>query len=165
MAEGGPTVRVEARLDERGYRRVLVAQSARRLRFALPLSAFFGFGALAAGRTAVGASLLVLLIGTVLVAWGVIAWRASAPSNRHLYDPIAYEFAATGIGYGSVDGRGAIGWDQLVRWDSVADHLVLYVTGGTFLLVPWDDVGDDQEVELRSMLRQHVRRGPRGRAR
>ncbi|MDP2400980.1 MAG: hypothetical protein Q8M66_03290, partial [Actinomycetota bacterium] len=84
------TVRVEVTMA--GYRAVLLAVTASKLRFVLPLMAFFGFGALATGFNAHSFLLLSGVVGVLAFVWFYVNWASGSPAHRDVYVPVTYSF-------------------------------------------------------------------------
>lgn len=161
VAENPAPLRFTATLTERGYRGVLLHLAALRLRFVPPA---LGFAALFAYGAGMREQAIVLFAGALaipIVLWGYLAWVSSSPSSRALYASVDYEFTDAGIRYRSAEGDGQIGWEMIGRWRTAADHVLIYVTGSTYLLIPVSTLEPDLAEALESELRDHV--GPAAR--
>jgi hypothetical protein len=154
---------VQVQVMPEGYRRVLTHLAVRPLRWVGPIVAFAGFAALGGGRTSEGVLLVGGLVGVFVVIWGYVSYMSRSPSVAQLYRPVRYELDAEGIRYESDDERGEIPWTGVSRWKLAADHYLLYVSGGTYLLVPADAFEPAEELRFVALLREHVARGPRRR--
>ncbi|HET6498470.1 MAG TPA: YcxB family protein [Coriobacteriia bacterium] len=150
-------------LTERGYRRVLIHLAALKLRFLPPALTFGGMYAYAAGGRVEGAGLFLAAIALPVTLWGYLSWVSGSPRSRALYEPISYEFGPEEIAYHSPDASGAIGWERVTRWREAAGHILLYVSGAAYVLVPVEELDDVTRARLRDLLTQRV--GPARRVR
>lgn len=158
------SVRFEARLTERGYRAVMLRVALVRLRWLLPLAAFFGFGAMGRGETGTTLVIAGMTVATIVGLLGYAAWATGSPAHQRLYRPVSYVADESGLAFSSPDGDGTVEWDQVRRWQYASGHYLLYVGSASYVLVPRGDVGPDEAVEeFESLLRTHVARGPRAR--
>ena len=148
-------------LTPRGYRGVLLHLSAKRLRLIVPMLAFFGFAALGGGFNAQAFGLLAALAAVLITVWGYISWNVSSPRSTPLYVPVAYEFSDEGIVMADEDGASSLEWTSVRRWAFAAGHYLLYVAGASYLLLPVEGVSGDDTDRLETLLRTHVRKGPR----
>jgi len=148
----GSSVEFASVLTPRGYRGVMLHLAARTLRFAPPLVAIGGMIAYGTGARTAGFTLFAALLAVPLVVWGYVSWLANSPSARSLYASVTWRFSADGIGYSSAEGDGEIEWETVNRWRVVVDHLMLYVTGSNYLLIPIDAVPAECRADLRALL-------------
>lgn len=157
------SVRVSFRAvpTERGYRAVLLHLAALRLRFVPPALGLAGILAYGAGARTEALALFGGAVAIPLVVWGYLAWLSGSPSSRSLYAPVRYEVDDERITYFSPEGDGEIAWETIERWREAADHLLIYVSGSTYLLVPLADLDERSRTALMTMLAQRV--GPAGR--
>lgn len=158
---GGSDVHLRVHLTERGYRSVLLHLAALRLRFVPPVLGMFGMLAYAAGMRTEAIALFGGVVAIPVVVWGYLAWLSGSPSSRPLYTPVEYRLTEAGVGYRSAEGDGEIGWDSVVRWREAAGHLLIYVSGSNYLLIPLEDVAHETREALEAVLRERV--GPPGR--
>ncbi len=142
----------ESTLTRRGYRGVMLHLAARSLRFAPALVAVGGMLAYGTGARSTAFALFATLLAIPLVVWGYVSWLANAPSATSLYAPVSWGFSAEGIRYSTGEGGGEIEWDDVIRWRVVVDHLMLYVSGSNYLLVPVDAVPESDRDSLRELL-------------
>lgn len=154
-------VRLTTTLTQRGYRGVLLHLSAKRLRLIVPMLAFFGFAALGGGFNSQAYGLLAALAAVLITVWGYISWSVSSPRSAPLYEPVAYEFSETGIVMAGEEGASSLEWSEVRRWAFAAGHYLLYVTGASYMLIPIEGVPASDIDRLESLLRTHVRKGPR----
>lgn len=147
---------VGVRVDERGYRRVLLHLAALRLRFVPPLLGLLAFSAYAAGARTEAATLFLGALAIPIVLWGYLAWLSKSPRSRSVYAPVRYEFTDAAIAYRASESEGIIPWDQVVRWREAADHLLVYVSSSSYLLVPLADLESGVQARLRQILTEHV---------
>lgn len=141
-----------------GYRAVLLGISISKLRFALPIMAFFGFGALAAGFDTHSLVLLTGLAGVVLFVWFYVNWASGSPAHNDVYVPVRYVFTSEGISHESDLGSGTIPWSRIRRWRLRAKHYLLYTDVVSFLLVPVDAVAPDGRGVFEALLAEKVGR-------
>ncbi|MDP2181408.1 MAG: YcxB family protein [Actinomycetota bacterium] len=167
MSEEGRTATVVAdvHLTEVGYRRALVHLSALRLRYVAPMLTAVVFASVASGDSGAGVLSIYSFVGFLLIVWAYVEWQVRSPVNRSIYEPVRYEFAEDGVSYRTTDGEGEIPWSSIVRWRVAAGHYVLHAAWGAFLLLPDDSLVVGTPEDLETLLRAHVARGPRGRAR
>ncbi len=163
--EAGEAIAVTIEVSERGYRAVLLAVATSRLRFVLPLMAFGAFASLATGFNTTSCMLFAGLFGVVGFVWLYVSWASGSPGVIDLYRPVAYEFSPERIVYAGSAGSGQISWETVSRWRIVADHYLLFVRGGSFLMVPIQDVARDDRARFEALLRAAIVRRSRGRAR
>jgi hypothetical protein len=154
-------VRFNVTLSERGYRGVLLHLAALRLRFVPPVLGLAAMLAYGAGMRTEAIALFAGGIAIPLVVWGYLAWLSSSPSSRALYAPVRYEFTDRGIVYASDEGDGVLPWDGVKRWREAVGHLLIYVSGSSYLLVPLDDLSSETRGRVEEALRNKV--GPSGR--
>lgn len=156
--EGRPTphVRFETTLTERGYRGVLLHLAALRLRFVPFVLGFAAFLAYGSGMRTEAVGLFAAAIAIPVVLWGYLAWVSASPSARALYAPVSYEFTDEALTYRSAEGDGEIRWADVRRWREAAQHILVYVTGTTYLLVPVDQLDDAVAEQARAVLREKV---------
>ncbi len=147
-----PPVEFESVLTPRGYRGVMLHLAARTLRFAPALVAIAGMVAYGTGARTAGFTLFATLLAIPLVVWGYVSWLANSPSATPLYAPVTWRFSKEGIRYSSAEGDGEIEWQAVSRWRAVVDHLMLYVTGSNYLLIPIDAVPAERRADLRALL-------------
>ncbi|MDZ4180017.1 MAG: YcxB family protein [Coriobacteriia bacterium] len=152
------TVRVEVTMA--GYRAVLLAVTASKLRFVLPLMAFFGFGALATGFNAHSFLLLSGVVGVLAFVWFYVNWASGSPAHRDVYVPVTYSFDAEGIRYAGQGGEGSIPWTRIRRWRIRSNHFLLYSDMTSFILVPVAALSTHDARRLESLLTQHVKGAP-----
>jgi hypothetical protein len=150
----------EAHVTPKGYRRLLTHLAVRPLRWVAPIVAFAGFAALGGGRTGEALVLIGGLAGVFLIIWGYVSYMSSSPSVSVIYLPVRYEFDDRGIRYESDGECGEIPWSGISRWKFAAEHYLLYVSGGTYLLVPAETFEPAEEQRFATLLREHVARGP-----
>ncbi len=156
---GESAVRIAANVQvtRHGYRAVLLASAISKLRFVLPVMAFFAFGALAAGFTAHSFLLLVGLVGVVAFVWFYVNWASGSPAHQDVYMPVEYVFAPDGIEYAGDPEAGTIAWDRMRRWRVLAHHYLLYTDTASFLLVPADAVEPQLRAAFEQLLDEKVR--------
>ncbi|PKQ10113.1 MAG: hypothetical protein CVT69_01375 [Actinobacteria bacterium HGW-Actinobacteria-9] len=136
-----PFIEFESSVTRAGYRRVLIRVALRRLRWALPFLAFFGFAALGGGDSDMAWFWLAMGVGTMLIVYAYALWVSGSPSaSRKALEPVRYRADTEGLHYESADGYGLIEWSQVRRWEVAADHYLLYVGAATYLLVPVQDL-------------------------
>lgn len=166
-AEGGdhatPPLGFTVTLTERGYRRVLIHLAALRLRFVPPALAFGGVYAYAADGRTEAAGLFLAAIALPITVWGYLAWVSGSPRSQALYAPVQYEFGVNGIAYRSPDGDGEIEWRRVRRWREAVEHILVYVSGAAYVLVPVEDLDEVMRSRLHDELTKRV--GPAGRVR
>lgn len=148
-------------LTERGYRGVLLHLAARRLRFVPPVLGFAAFVAYGAGARAQAVTLFLGALAIPIVLWGYLAWVSKSPNARSLYETTTYEFTDGGILYRSAQEQGRVDWDQVSRWREVAEHVLVYLTGSTYLLLPVGELDPALRAGLERILREKL--GPAGR--
>lgn len=146
------TITFESTLTRRGYRGVMTHLAARTLRFAPVLVAVAGMLAYGTGSRTTGLALFASLVAMMLVVWGYVAWLADSPSAASLYAPVRWNFSAERIRFSSEDGEGEIAWDDVAGWRHVVDHLMLYVSGSRYLLIPVGDIPEADRPRLRDLL-------------
>ena len=161
--EANAPVIAEAQVTLKGYRRLLTHLAVRPLRWVAPIVAFAGFAALGGGRNGEAFMLIGGLAGVFLIIWGYVSYMSSSPSVSAIYLPVRYEFGAEGVRYESDGELGEIPWSGISRWKFAAEHYLLYVSGGTYLLVPAEAFVPADELRFVALLREHVARGPRRR--
>lgn len=61
-----------------------------------------------------------------------------------------------GIAYSSAEGDGVLAWDGVERWREAAGHLLIYVSGSTYLLVPVDGLSPEVRDAVENALRDRV---------
>ncbi|MBE0417038.1 MAG: YcxB family protein [Coriobacteriia bacterium] len=143
-------------LTERGYRNVLLHLAALRLRFVPPA---LGMAAIFAYASGMRTEAIVLFAGGIaipVVVWGYLAWLSGSPSSRALYAPVRYKLTGGGIAYSSAEGDGVLAWDGVERWREAAGHLLIYVSGSTYLLVPVDGLSPEVRDAVENALRDRV---------
>ena len=148
-------------LTERGYRSVLIHLAALRLRFVPPALGIAALLAYSAGMRTEAIALFGGGIAIPIVVWGYLAWLSGSPSSRALYAPVTYRFTEDGIAYASGEGDGQLAWDSVVRWKEAAGHLLIYVSGSNYLLLPTDGLASATVERIETTLADKV--GPRGR--
>ncbi len=151
-----PHVEFEVTLTERGYRGVLLHLAALRLRF-VPF--VLGFAALLAYGSAMrteAAGLFAAALAIPVVLWGYLAWVSASPSARALYASVAYGLSDEALTYRSAEGDGEIRWAEVRRWREAAEHILVYVTGTTYLLIPVSQLDDVLAERVRAVLREKV---------
>lgn len=159
------SLRFESRLTEKGYRTVMQREALMRLRWLLPIAAFFIFSTLGRGEIGPAVLLGVMTVGTVIAIFGYASWAAGTPAHRTLYDPVTYEVRGSGLAFETETGAGIVEWSQVRRWAYVKDHFLLYVGSSNYVLVPADALCNAGErIEFERILRENVAHGPRGAA-
>ncbi len=161
VAALGEPLRIHVTLDPKGYRKVLFTIALIRMRFLLPLAAFFGCAALGGGRTSSGIMIVSATVGLLLFMWGYIEWQVHSPAVSQVYLPVDYEVRDDGLHYESASGSGVVTWDTFTRWRMVADHFVLHLKGARFLAIPLASMDVPTATALERVLRTHIRKGPR----
>ncbi|MBW6467808.1 MAG: YcxB family protein [Coriobacteriia bacterium] len=157
----GSPLTFDVTLTEQGYRRVLLHLAALRLRFVPPALGMAALLAYSAGMRTEAIALFGGGIAIPIVVWGYLAWLSGSPSSRSLYAPVHYEFTGEGIVFASPEGDGELAWDSVVRWKEAADHLLIYVSGSNYLLLPIDGLAAATLDRIEFALADKV--GPRGR--
>lgn len=157
----GSRVTFDVTLTERGYRGVLLHLAALRLRFVPPALGMAALFAYAVGMRTEAIMLFGGGIAIPIVVWGYLAWLSGSPSSRPLYAPVRYDLTEEGISYASPEGDGEIAWDSIVRWREAAEHLLIYMSGSNYVLVPMDGVSAETRRAIETMLVDRV--GSRGR--
>lgn len=156
------SIAFESRIGSAGYRQVLVRVALLRLRWVLAIAAFFAFSALGRGDTGRALLWVGMSAGALLVVTGYALWASGSPSADHsIYAPVNYAVDAEGMSYTTPTGEGHVAWDQIRRWQSVADHYLLYVGSASYLLVSGaslDEAGARDDFE--TLVREHVPHGP-----
>jgi len=142
----------------KGYRAVLFAIALRKLRFVLPVMAFFAFAALATGGQRYPLLMMVGLIGVIAFVWLYVNWVSGSPAHKDVYVPVRYRFSEDGIEYDSAIGTGAIPWDRVCRWRFFASHYLLYTESSAFLLVGASALSDTAKGTFESLLAEKVRK-------
>ncbi|MDY0088572.1 MAG: YcxB family protein [Coriobacteriia bacterium] len=144
--------------NDRGYRRVLLHLAALRLRFVPPVLGLLALLAYSAGARTEAVALFLGALAIPIVVWGYLAWLSKSPRSQSLYATVTYEFTSDNIIYHSSFGEGTIRWDQVLRWREVAEHVLIYVSGSSYLLLPLSDLEEPASACLRETLEQHVGR-------
>lgn len=147
------TLRFTVTLTERGYRGVLMHLAALRLRFIPPALGFAALLAYSAGMRTEAIGLFAAALAIPIVLWGYLAWVSASPSSRALYVPVEYELTGSAIVYRSQEGDGEIEWERIFRWREAAEHILIYIAGTTYLLVPLSGL----EPAVREALEEHLR--------
>lgn len=150
------------KLDKAGYRKVLFTVAVIRMRFILPIAAFFSCAALGGGRTSAGAMMIIATVGLVLFIWGYIEWQVSSPAVTQVYEPVTYEIAEEGLLYEYLSDSGIVEWDRFSRWRLAAKHFVLQARGGRFLVLPLSAMDAETRLTFETAFRAHIRKGPTG---
>jgi hypothetical protein len=140
-------------LTERGYRGVLMHLAALRLRFVPPALGLAALLAYSAGMRTEAIGLFAAALAIPIVLWGYLAWVSASPSSRALYVPVEYELTGSALVYRSQEGDGEIEWEQVSRWREAAEHILIYLAGTTYLLVPLSEL----EPAVRDALEGHLR--------
>lgn len=125
-----------ARLDRRGYRRVLTRLAYERLRFAVPVLAALGLFSSASGST--GAALLsfAALLGLPIAIYGLVSWQVYRPGRSPLYESHEYRLMPDGLVFGPTESLRIVPWGEFKRWREAAGHVLLFITGSQYVLVP-----------------------------
>jgi len=159
MPEPGEPVVVHVELEPSAYRKTLVLLTVTRLRFVLPLLAFFTCAAIGARNVSSAAFLVAGTAGLVLFSWGYIEWQVHSPAAREVYRPVTYAFRESGIEYELDDSGGTIDWTVIRRWRITGAHYVLQAAGGRYLLIPVSSVDYRDRARFERLLDERVRRG------
>jgi hypothetical protein len=149
-------LRFTVTLTERGYRGVLMHLAALRLRFVPPALGFAALLAYTAGMRTEAIGLFAAALAIPIVLWGYLAWVSASPSSRSLYVPVEYELTGSAIVFHSEEGDGEIEWERVARWREAAEHILIYVTGSTYLLVPLSELETTAHAALEEQLRERV---------
>ncbi len=157
-----PEITFESRLTEKGYRSVMLRVALMRLRWVLPIAAFFIFSALGRGDRATATLLGVMTLGTVLTVVLYANWASGSPTQRAVYEPVTYTTAPDGLIFRSGEREGIVEWGSIRRWELVMEHFLLHVGTSSYVLIPHGCPPDPVAFEM--VLREHVAHGPRRRA-
>ena len=152
---------IETQLTARGYRSVLLHLAALRLRFAPLALGMAGMLSYGAGYRTEALGLFGALIAIPIVLWGYLSWLTSAPSSRPLYVPVRYTFTAEGILYESAEGDGELAWEDLTRWREATGHVLLYLSGSRYLVIPVEQLAEEDRTRLEGLLGEKLGK-PRG---
>jgi hypothetical protein len=155
-------IRVTSELGSAGYRNALLVLSLLRLRFVLPILAFFAFARLADGRLDQALLLFASLIGVFVIVWLWVTWQAYSPSNQRVRKPVEYVFSPERIDFFSEDADGFVEWETLKRWRYISGHYFLHASSASFLAIPGACVAEEDREPLEALFREHIRKGPRG---
>ncbi|MDZ4178862.1 MAG: YcxB family protein [Coriobacteriia bacterium] len=158
-ARAGEPLTVSVTVDQAGYRGVLLAVTASKLRFVLPIMAFFGFGALATGFNAHSLFLLSGVGGVIAFVWFYVNWASGSPAHRDVYVPVTYVFDDEAIHYTGQGGEGLIPWARIRRWRVRSRHYLLYTDVTSFILVPVAALSDDDVPRFENLLTRHAKGG------
>lgn len=161
--EAAPVIAFESRVTERGYRRVLVQVALLRLRWVLPIVAYIVAAAIARGDHGRAVLWAGMAVGAFVVVLGYALWASGSPSSdKSVLAPVRYSADGSGLGYETASGGGRVSWDQVRRWQHVADHYLLYVGSASYLLVAGEslDVTGARDA-FETLLRARVPKGPR----
>ncbi len=151
-APGGQALVIETQLTERGYRGVLLHLAALRLRFAPLALGLAGMLTYGSGYRTEALGLFGALIAIPIVLWGYLTWLTGSPSSRPLYVPVRYVFDDDAVRFESPEGDGEIPWDDLSRWREAAGHILLYLTGTRYLVIPVEPMPEQTRSALEALL-------------
>jgi hypothetical protein len=155
----GEALTVPVTVDQAGYRGVLLAVTVSKLRFVLPIMAFFGFGALATGFNAQSFFLLSGVGGVVAFVWFYVNWASGSPAHRDVYVPVTYTFDDEASHYSGTGGDGRIPWVRIRRWRVRSRHYLLYTDATSFILVPAASLSEEDTLRFEDLLSRHVKGG------
>ncbi len=149
-------VAFEVALDQAGYRRVLTRLAYERLRFAVPLLAVVGLYSSASGSSGGALLSFAALLGLPIAIWGLVSWQVYRPGRTPIYAPMQYSVAQEGLVYGPADSLRIVEWSEFKRWREAPGHVLLFVTGSQYVLVPTDPLGDETRDAFLFHLTQHL---------
>lgn len=156
-----PEIRFESRLTEQGYRGVMLRVSLMRLRYVLPVAAFFVFNALGRGDLRTAWILGAMTLGTVFIVVLYANWASGSPTQRGVYEPVSYRTTPEGLEFTSGERSGLVAWDTIRRWEYVREHYLLHVGSTSYVLVPAAAFAGQDAGAFEAVLRAHVTHGPR----
>jgi hypothetical protein len=155
-------IRVTSELGSAGYRNALLALSLLRLRFVLPIVAFFAFARLASGDMQQALLLFGSLIGIFIIVWLWVTWQAYSPSNQSVRKPVEYVFTPERIEFFSEDADGFVEWESFKRWRYISRHYFLHHSSASFLAIPGACVAEEDLDALEALFHEQIPKGPRG---
>lgn len=145
-------------VTQKGYRAVLFAIALGKLRFVLPIMAFFAFAALATGGQRYPLLMMAGLVGVIAFVWLYVNWASGSPSHKDVYLPVDYRFSDDGVEYSSALGTGIIPWERIRRWRFLASHYLLYTDSSAFLLLPASALPEASKGAFEALLAEKVRK-------
>lgn len=151
-------LKIPVTVTQKGYRAVLFALALRKLRFVLPIMAFFAFAALATGGQRYPLLMMAGLIGVIAFVWFYVNWASGSPTHKDVYLPVNYRFSDDGVVYDSTLGAGIIPWERIRRWRFLASHYLLYTDSSAFLLLPASALPEAAKGAFEALLAEKVRK-------
>ena len=149
-------VNFEVALDKTGYRKVLTRLAYERLRFAVPVLAVVGLYSSSTGSSGGALLSFAALLGLPIAIWGLVSWQVYRPGRTPIYEPMQYSVAEEGLVYGPADSLRIVECSDFKRWREAAGHVLLFVTGSQYVLVPTDPLSGETRDAFLFDLTRHL---------
>ncbi|MDA3936263.1 MAG: YcxB family protein [Actinomycetota bacterium] len=143
-------------LSRKGYRRVLTRLAYERLRFAVPLLGAIGLFSSASGATRAGLLSFAALLGLPIAIYGLVSWQVYRPGRSPIFAHLEYRTTDEGLVFGPRGSLRIVEWGEFKRWREVADHVLLFVKGSQYVLIPTHSLTPDERDDLISLLTVYI---------